>query len=115
MKSILDKLYFKEKSSSLLLHKPLDVTIEINNNPSGKYDFVLAFYENLENLEKEIKEVRSSLNDHAILWIAYPKAKQKDTNLNRDILREGLAKYSLEAVSIISIDDTWSALRFKQI
>ena len=54
--------------------------------------------------------------DGGILWISYPKQSAKqDTDLNRDILRESLLNQSLKAVAQISIDDTWSALRFKTL
>jgi hypothetical protein len=51
-----------------------------------------------------------------ILWISYQKISAKqDGDLNRDILRELLAEHNLKAVSLISINDVWSAMRFKRL
>ena len=44
---------------------------------------------------------------------AYPKAGQLGTDLNRDRLWEAGRAHGLEAVAQVSVDDVWSALRFK--
>jgi hypothetical protein len=51
-----------------------------------------------------------------ILWVSYPKqAKGPRSDLNRDVLREELARRGWQAVSQVAIDDRWSALRFKAL
>ncbi len=45
-------------------------------------------------------------------WIAYPKAKQLGTDLNRDILAAKLPA-TVRPVRQISIDAVWSALRLR--
>ena len=47
--------------------------------------------------------------------MSYPKTKGLQTEVNRDILREMLLPLGLEAVSIVAIDEVWSALRFKRV
>jgi hypothetical protein len=49
----------------------------------------------------------------ALAWVAYPKGGQRGTDLNRDILAARLADRGVRAVRQVSIDDTWSALRFR--
>jgi phage-related baseplate assembly protein len=48
-----------------------------------------------------------------LAWIAYPKARQLGTGLNRDSLAATLAARGVQPVRQVSIDDTWSALRFR--
>ena len=47
-------------------------------------------------------------------WIAYPKAGELGTDLNRDILWRHLLKRRIQGVRQIAIDDVWSALRFRR-
>lgn len=50
------------------------------------------------------------------LWVSYPKGTSKvKTDINRDILRITAEEFYLSTVSAISIDNTWSALRFRPI
>ncbi|NTX09481.1 hypothetical protein HUA74_10530 [Myxococcus sp. CA051A] len=45
--------------------------------------------------------------------MAYPKAGQLDTDLNRDILARRLEQEGIQAVRQVAIDTVWSALRFR--
>ena len=45
--------------------------------------------------------------------MAYPKARQLGTDLNRDILWKLMKEKGIEANRQISIDDVWSAMRFR--
>jgi hypothetical protein len=47
-------------------------------------------------------------------WIAYPKAGQLGTDLNRDSLAAKMTTRGLRPVRQIAIDTVWSALRFRQ-
>jgi len=54
------------------------------------------------------------LKSDGIFWIAYPKGGlTTKTDLNRDILRGEVLKLGLAGVSLVAIDDTWSAMRFR--
>lgn len=48
-----------------------------------------------------------------VAWVAYPKAGQLDTDLNRDILARRLEQEGIQAVRQVAIDTVWSALRFR--
>ncbi len=49
-----------------------------------------------------------------MLWVAYPKAGQLGTDLNRDSLAQAVRAHGLEPVAQIAVDEVWSALRFKR-
>jgi hypothetical protein len=48
-----------------------------------------------------------------ILWVAYPKGNR--TDLNRDSLWPILSELGLRPVTQVSIDQMWSALRFRPL
>lgn len=48
-----------------------------------------------------------------LAWIAYPKAGQLGTDLNRDTLARAAAGLGIRPVRQIAIDEVWSALRFR--
>ncbi len=63
------------------------------------------------------RELLEHLRDHLAapkaLWIAYPKGNAAD--INRDSLWPIVGEYGLRPVTQVSIDDTWSALRFRPL
>jgi hypothetical protein len=48
-----------------------------------------------------------------LAWIAYPKAGQLGTDINRDSLASAVAELGVRPVRQVSIDDVWSALRLR--
>lgn len=48
-----------------------------------------------------------------LAWIAYPKAGQLGTDLNRDKLVEAMRAYGIDSVRLVSLNDVWSAMRFR--
>lgn len=72
---------------------------------NGKAEFVDFLIHRLGNIEPD-----------SVLWFAYPKGSAKiKTDINRDTLREIGETYGITTVTAISINDTWSALRFRPI
>jgi hypothetical protein len=108
----------------LILHSPdgylealgdFPENTRVDTGISGQYDLVHVFFTHAAPLDDQIEQVKSALRESGILWISYPKqSARQDTDLNRDILRRHLAGNGLKAVAQVSIDETWSALRFKR-
>jgi hypothetical protein len=49
-----------------------------------------------------------------LVWVVYPKVGKLGTDLNRDALARLVMKDAgIRPVRQVSIDDTWSALRFR--
>lgn len=90
MKTAFDK---KTKSTNTLIF--------INNND----EFLNFLRHDLENIESD-----------SVLWFAYPKGTSKiKTDINRDTIHVTGKEFGLKTVTAISIDETWSALRFRPI
>jgi hypothetical protein len=80
---------------------------------SGGADAVLVFVRNTAELEQHAAVALEHAADDRLTWIAYPKAGQLETDLNRDILWELLDGKGVRPVRQVAVDDTWSALRFR--
>ena len=121
-KTLVQKLYVREGYrvavidapqgyESLLGELPKNVTMV--TELSGTFDWIQYFVVKRSNLESELDNLKRALADEAPLWIAYPKANQKETDLNRDTLATVAATYGPRPVAQVSVDETWSALRFR--
>lgn len=75
-------------------------------------DVVVDFVHMRADLEHAAPALQAAREDR-IAWIAYPKGGKLGTDLNRDILWDALKDAGIRAVRQVSIDDTWSALRFR--
>jgi len=121
MKGVIKKLRFK--SDCAVINAPADLKREFVSlgcstalDPEVKSRNTLIFIRNFNDFEDflkfRIKEIESDGN----LWLAYPKQSSGiKTDINRDILRINAGPYGITTVAAISINDTWSALRFRPI
>ena len=64
-------------------------------------------------LARIIPAVLRALKPDGLLWVSYPKGAKENTDLSRDVLRDSMKEFKVNAVSLVSVDDTWSALRFR--
>ncbi len=93
---------------------PLPEGVELAAEPEGQFDFVQVFVKNLADVQKFVPEAAKAVKHDALLWIAYPKGGAKaGTDVNRDILWNAVTQYNLTGVTLISLDDVWSAMRFR--
>jgi hypothetical protein len=77
-------------------------------------DVVIAFVLGRGDLAAAAPAIEAAQADR-LAWIAYPKAGQLGTDLNRDSLNEALQEHGIHAVRQISVDATWSALRLRPV
>lgn len=122
--SLINKLHLQKGRNILVINapeayldriKPLSPGINLDLKPEGqKYDFVHLFVENKSVLESCTSDLIHAINNDTILWVSYPKKGGGiNTDINRDKGWDELRKHQLEGVSQVSIDEVWSALRFK--
>jgi len=121
MQDILKK--FKFKDNGIVLNAPATIEKEMvklgfktSLDKKAKSTNTLVFINNnkeyLDFLTKDLKNVEVD----SVLWFAYPKGTSKiKTDINRDNIRVTGEKYNITTVTAISMDDTWSALRFRPI
>ena len=82
---------------------------------AGKHDWILMFAADKAALESQLGAVAEALDSPGTLWIAYPKGSSKrQTDLNRDQGWDALKDVDLMWLSLISIDDDWSAFSLRK-
>ena len=94
-----------------------DVLIKESLIQVSEVDFALVFVTERKQIENRIETVYPKLVGDAILWFAYPKksSKKYTTEITRDFGWGVLGDYNLEPVTQISIDEDWTALRFRKV
>ena len=62
----------------------------------------------------QVAPALGSVRTGGLLWVCYPKGgRRAGTDLNRDLLWEAMAVRGLTGVTLVSVDDMWSAMRFR--
>ncbi len=109
------KLNLKDGMKLRVLGKPAGVDLDdVATSTSPKAGGVLVFVKTLAEVEAQCGPVVEAAKADGLAWIAYPKAGQLGTDLNRDILwRHLLKEEKIQGVRQIPIDDVWSAMRFR--
>jgi hypothetical protein len=89
--------------------------VEAVTELKGKFHLVHLFVKDSSQLEKMFPRSLGALNKEGVLWVSYPKKSSKIlTDLTRDQGWEVTSKLGQRPVSMISVDDTWSAVRFRK-
>lgn len=124
MNDILKKLRLAGHDPVLIIDAPegyvavLDsINSDIHTSPQGSYSFIQIFAMDIITAEKHLKEVVNLLEEGGYLWFCYPKGSSKKyhSELNRNKAIELFGPYDFEGVTQISIDEDWSAIRFKYV
>ena len=119
------KLQVKKGYKVNIINAPYNYKLKFENLPDGTkitkrlssdLDLLLFFVKNSDDLEKNIINLKTSLKDNTIFWIAYPKKSSGiKSDLSRDTLVQEMIRHNYEGVSLVSIDNTWSAMRLKRM
>jgi hypothetical protein len=122
-KTIAQKLLIKENMKILLLNEPEGYKSQLGKLPKGAsfaseqsepLDLIQVFVNSKEEAEEKLGKIKKLLKPKSLLWVTYPKGTAKTkSNINRDVLREYAQTLGLQAVSLIAINEKWSAMRLK--
>jgi hypothetical protein len=98
----------------LKLLAPLPDGLIVSSRAVGMFPFVQVFATRLSEIGKFAQRLQKHAAPNALVWISYPKKTSKaDGDLSRDVIREVMSGAGWRAVSIVAIDQVWSALRFR--
>ena len=111
--SLAKKLNFKPGMKALVIGRPSDVDLDDLEIATDAANGVLAFAKNLREVNANCGPVVKAAKADQLAWIAYPKAGQLETDINRDLLWRHMEKKGVRGVRQIAIDSVWSALRFR--
>ena len=121
--SLIKKLRILPGQPILILNPPPEYIESLGELPEGatitvqtegQFNFVHLFVKDSREFDKLSPIALKALEYDGLFWISYPKRSSKvETDLSRDVFWELLTDAGLRPVTQISIDDTWSALRFR--
>ena len=114
---------FKFKDKGIVLNAPASLEakfVELGFKTSfyekEKSKNTLIFMNNRKEYLNFLKNNLLQIENDSVLWFAYPKGTSKiKTDINRDTIRTTGEEFGLTTVTAISINETWSALRFRPI
>ncbi len=99
--------YLKELS-------PLPAGVEVTEKLQGEFDWLQIFVKNKAELDKLVPKVIAALKPESLLWITFPKGTSKiQTDLTRDKGWDLLQQAELKWVTLISVNETWSAFALR--
>ena len=126
MKNLLDKLNYKwqgriavinaEDSFIVSLSGDLkNVMIDREIDPRYPYDFIILFVKSISEVQFLTPIALHNLLADGVLWFCYPKktSKKYSSDIDRDHGWKALNDSGLFGVRVVSIDEDWSALRFR--
>ena len=98
----------------LKLLAPLPDGLTVSSRAGGKYPFVQVFATRLSEISRIARKLSKHAAPNALVWISYPKKNSRTGgDLSRDLIREAMSATGWRTVSIVAIDEVWSALRFR--
>jgi hypothetical protein len=110
--SLTAKLQIKQGQTVSVINPPSGVDLDVPTVEDSE-DTVLLFVRNRDELDALGEPFFRAAREDRLAWLAYPKAGQLGTDLSRDILWELTKPRGVRPVRQVSLDQVWSALRFR--
>ena len=128
MKPLLERLNYKgndriavlnseESFTAALLMECSELTIDREIDPRFPYSFILMFVRNQAEVEAFTPIALHNLLCDGVLWFCYPKKSSKlfHSDIDRDHGWQRLNDAGFHGIRIVSIDNDWSAMRFRNL
>lgn len=95
------------------MHKLQDVSVEMEFT-SGLYDVIILFVRNSAEVQKFVTTALKAVSANTVFWTVYPKGSSGiKTDVSRDKGWDSITHYGFIPVSMVAVDEIWSALHFK--
>jgi hypothetical protein len=118
---LIEKLEITHNNKAYTLHAPdcylqeisQPITIEEIMQFSDAISWLQVFYKNEQALRRDMVLLKSKISRTGKLWVCWPKKTSKmPSNLTDSIVRQSGLDSGLVDVKIVSINETWSGLKF---
>lgn len=120
-RTLVDKLGIKPGMAMTIINAPegydktlgkLPLNMKVSSVAKSNQDFIHVFLTDKASMEKSIPALRKSLRPNGMLWVSWPKGKQKSPDaLNENMIRDVALKNKLVDVKVCAVDDYWSGLK----
>ena len=109
-------LLFNAPHNYLTLIEPLPDDVQIDFEPNGNFDGIQLFIKNIFDLKTSLPIILPILKPDTIFWLTYPKKSSgMESGLEMMDNWNELTTQGLRIVTSISVNETWTALRFKPV
>lgn len=123
--TLIKKLGIKPKQRIIILNAPkgyreqlgeLPADVELATTLNGVFDMVHVFVKNKGEVDQYAPKAIQAVRPGGLLWFSYPKKSAKiPTDISRDVGWDVVLNAGWRPVTLISIDDVWSAFRFRPL
>jgi hypothetical protein len=87
-------------------------SVEVHSTLDGPLDLIVYFTTARADLERDLDDLRASLDPAGGLWVAWPKRSSGvPSTVTEDVVREVALPTGLVDNKVAAIDDVWSGLR----
>jgi hypothetical protein len=126
MESLLEKLNYKGQRRIAVINADKDFSlvapgelegVQVDNEIDQRfpYDYMIIFVRQIKEVEKLAPVALHNLVADGILWFCYPKKSSKkfSSDVDRDHGWNALTDEGFYGIRLVSVDEDWSALRFR--
>jgi hypothetical protein len=113
------KMGIKEGARALLVNAPeaaleaIDpMYMDVATKLAGKFDYIHFFTKSQEEFNDLFPKLKAHLKPTGMLWVSWPKNRKLETDLTLTKVIELGYNHGLVESKTISIDETWSAIKF---
>jgi hypothetical protein len=128
MMKLLEKLNYKGDSRIAIINADMNFTRSLSEelknvqvdseiDPRYPYNLILIFVKGVSEVNFFTPMALHNLLADGILWFSFPKktSKKRSSDLDRDHGWKALNDSGLQGVRMVSIDEDWSAMRFRNV
>lgn len=119
MKSVSEKIGAKPGARAILVNAPADLHsvidlshLNVASTLKDQFDYIHVFCRTQDEVEIKLPRLKQHLAPTGMLWVSWPKAGKLTTDLSLPVIIKIGYDHSLVESKAISINDTWSAIKF---
>ena len=114
------KMRLKSDLKAAVINAPENYVDALKHNTAlsptlnGKFDWIQIFVRDKAELDALAPKAAKALRPQSMLWISFPKGTSKiQTDLTRDKGWESLQALDLKWITLVSVNETWSAFALR--
>ena len=114
------KMKLKSNLKAAVINAPEDYVETLRHDTAlsptlkGKFDWIQIFVRNKAELDELAPKAARALRPDSMLWISFPKGSSRiQTDLTRDKGWESLQALDLKWITLVSVNETWSAFALR--